>query len=71
MWVSGFSADWIKTKGFLSMKNIRKLYVCIPHMLDAALLIAVAFTPNPITCVALITLAVALGAFSSSGLRIS
>lgn len=68
MCFSGMIADWLRIKGYLQVKSIRKLFVCIPHILDGILLIIVAYTTNPVVCIGLIACAVALGGLSSSGM---
>lgn len=65
--ISGSIADWMKIKGFVTVGFIRKCYICIPYIVQGSLLIAVAYIPDPNTCVVLITLAVAVGGFASSG----
>lgn len=63
----GYLADWIHNQGYLTVTQIRKTYACTAFVIQSGLLVLLAYTIDPVACVAIITVAVTIGAFPSSG----
>jgi ACS family sodium-dependent inorganic phosphate cotransporter len=63
----GLLADWIYIKGYLTITQIRKTYACSAFVVQGALMVLLGYTGDATACVAIVTVAVTIGAFPSSG----
>jgi ACS family sodium-dependent inorganic phosphate cotransporter len=71
MVVTGYMADWLKIKKYMTLHQVRKHFTCQSFIFQAILLAVVAFVSDPVICVTLITLSITIGAFSASGFLVN
>ncbi|KAG8251340.1 hypothetical protein J6590_081977 [Homalodisca vitripennis] len=66
---SGFLADWLRSSGHLSTMQVRKMFTCAGFLCQTIFLIAAAHSPNALTTILSLTIAVGFGGFAWSGFR--
>lgn len=67
LFVSGYLADWLQMKNYLSTTQVRKYFNNISFFSEMIFLLLAAFFTNTTLIIVCITLSVGLGAFSISG----
>lgn len=63
----GYLADWTQIKGYLTTTQVRRYFNCGAFLAQTVFMMLAAYLLNPTGTVACITIAVAFGAFASSG----
>lgn len=64
---TGYLADWLKIRGILTLTQIRKYFTAFSFLIQAILLVGLAYTTDPLTCVIIVVFCITIGAFSSTG----
>lgn len=65
--VSGYLADWLQVKGYLTTTQVRRYFNCGAFLSQTVFMILAAYLLDPTWSVVSITVAVGLGAFAWSG----
>ncbi|XP_055912170.1 sialin isoform X1 [Eupeodes corollae] len=69
--VSGYLADWVQVKGYLTTTQVRRYFNCGAFLAQTVFMILTAYFPDPLWSVVYITIAVGLGAFAWSGFAVN
>ena len=65
--VSGYLADWVQIKGYLTTTQVRRYFNCGAFLAQTVFMILTAYLLDPTWSVVCITISVGLGAFAWSG----
>lgn len=71
MGFSGYTADYLITKGILSTTQVRKYFNCGGFLAQCTFMMLAAYVLNPTFIIVCLTLGVGLGAFSLSGFAVN
>lgn len=69
--VSGYLADWLQIKGYLTTTQVRRYFNCGAFLSQTVFMITTAYLLDPTWSVVCITIAVGLGAFAWSGFAVN
>lgn len=69
--VSGYLADWLQVKGYLTTTQVRRYFNCGAFLAQTVFMILTAYLLDPTWSVVCITIAVGLGAFAWSGFAVN
>lgn len=71
LFISGYLADWLQIKQFLTTKQVRKYFNCFSFILQAVLMLLAAFLVHRVYSVVILTIGIGIGAFSLSGFAVN
>lgn len=71
VFVSSYFADWLQVKKILTTTQVRRYFNCISFAIQAIFLVLCAFLLHKVYTVTLLTIGVAVGAFSLSGFAVN
>ncbi|XP_037809154.1 sialin [Lucilia sericata] len=69
--VSGYLADWLQVKGYLTTTQVRRYFNCGAFLAQTVFMVLTAYLLDPTWSVVCITIAVGLGAFAWSGFAVN
>ncbi|CAD5113934.1 DgyrCDS3096 [Dimorphilus gyrociliatus] len=67
----GYSADYLRKRGYLSTTSVRKIYNCGGFGLEACFLLGVGYTRDKTTAIICLTIAVGFSGFAISGYNVN
>lgn len=68
---TGYLADWLQIKDYLTLTQIRKWFTSLSFIAQAITLVIIGYLTNPIACVVLLTISITSGALAASGFIIN